>query len=750
MRKSYKLLVAVATLLTTSFYGQTDSTATTDASEDLFEMSLEDLMDIEVTSVSKKAERLQDVASSIYVLTQEDIERSGATTIHELLREVPGYWGVQDEFNNVTSNTRFSPAQNGGVGTVLYLLDGTPIQDLMSSTFSNRNFDIPLDEIDRIEVIKGSGGVIYGANSATGVVNIFTKKAEDYDGINVRADGAYPGYANATVRAGGKITDNLSVSGYGKMRYMEGYGLMPEFEGDQVTVPKNDGSGDTTVTNAFTENFEKSLAFAAGLKLNYKLSEKSKISLNTHYNTMEKGYYTNYYPTVGFGQVDSKVYKEARHNRIVSNIRFDHKISDNHSFFVRASQNYEDDYQRVGGGYSVSNGIIDLEIQDNLSLGINNLSFGANYRAVSFNIKDINDPETINYVDPNASESLIGFFLQDKINVIEDKFDLLVGAKGETYSLVNDKWYFSPMAKASVRPTDKVTIWGGFTQSYSTPGFNQTNIDLNLLRTPVSPLLPDSVYRVSVQNGSSTVPTRFQTAELGLKAKIAQKFQVEANGFYTWVKDGVSATDNSVGVFESPTMPGTYAEYYYYGNYLEGNVFGSETFVRYRPKKELMLELSHTWLKSDWQYQENDDFDVTAMTDEQRDRNTTDSEGEKLNQTPEHIIRLRGWYEFAEVYYVSGSAAYASRFRNSSTYQYPQQRYAPILGGGGTTVGNDSDRFILNLKVGRSFADEKLDVYLFGNDVTNSGVIAQTNALSGTTLSQIGGMYGIGANLKIK
>ena len=174
-------MVCALVLAGSALSAQTDSTANVFVEEDFFDMSIEDLMNIEVTSVSKKAERLQDVAAALYVLTQEDIKNSSATSIHELLREVPGYWGVQDEYNNVTSAMRFSNTTNGPAGTVLYLLDGTPIQDLMTSTFTNRNFDIPLDEIDRIEIIKGSGGVIYGANSATGVVNIFTKSVDEYE-----------------------------------------------------------------------------------------------------------------------------------------------------------------------------------------------------------------------------------------------------------------------------------------------------------------------------------------------------------------------------------------------------------------------------------------------------------------------------------------------------------------------------------------------------------------------------------------
>lgn len=772
-------------------YSQTDSTRTevTEAEDDFFELSLEDLMDIEVTSVSKKAERLQDVAAALYVLTQEDIKNSSATTIHELLREVPGYWGIQDEYNNVTSNMRFSPTANGGAGTVLYLLDGTPIQDLMSSTFSNRNFDIPLDEIDRIEVIKGSGGVIYGANSATGVVNIFTKQVDKYDGLHARVEGAYPGYGNATLRGGGKVNDKLAVSGYGKMRYMEGYSLMPEFEGETVTVPKNDGSGDTTITNQFTDNFEKSVAFTLGFKAKYALNDNTSISLNTHFNTMNKGHYTLYDEPVvvtdGFARNDVKVYKEAAHNRFVGNLRLDRRFNDDHSVFVRLSSNIENDYHKLGGGYEVANNIIDLEIQDNLTLGINDVSFGANVRSVNFNVKGINDPTTINYVDPQANEMLVGFFLQDKIRIIEDKLDLLVGAKGETYTLVNNNVYFSPMAKASYRPTNKLSLWGGFTQSYTTPGFNNTNIDLALFQADnaasfygaqafqatyqgalAAGLDPASAaalagqaaetvgaeaaetynngsFRTGVKNGSATSPTRFQTVEAGLKANIHEKFQLEGNFFYSWITDGVAATPDAIQIgVESPTLPGAYGDYFLYGNYIKGTSIGTESLLRYRPKKSLMIEFSHTWLRSEWEYQENDDFDVNSLEDKDR--------SPEVSAVPGHVFRLRGWYTFAKVYSFSASVIYGTKYSKQDSYQYQDQRYQSLLGGTGTLVGGNSDRGILNLRFERKFADEKLSVYVFGNDVLNNGNIENTGALTNATLSQIGGMYGLGATLKIK
>ena len=128
------LLIALVTLYSIPSFAQQEDA-------DLFDMSLEDLMNIEITSVSKKAEKLQNVASSIYVLTSEDIRKSRATTLHEVLRTVPGYWGVQDEYSSVRSSIRESALNGDESGTVLYLLDGTPIQNLMNSSFSFRNFE---------------------------------------------------------------------------------------------------------------------------------------------------------------------------------------------------------------------------------------------------------------------------------------------------------------------------------------------------------------------------------------------------------------------------------------------------------------------------------------------------------------------------------------------------------------------------------------------------------------------------------
>ena len=109
---------------------------------DLLNMSLEQLMNMEVTSVSKKAEKIQNVPSSIYVITSDDIQRSSSQNLMQLLRDnVPGYWAVANDYKNTDAFIRSTYE-----GSVLVLLDGTPMLDNMFMNFDNENFEIPFEK----------------------------------------------------------------------------------------------------------------------------------------------------------------------------------------------------------------------------------------------------------------------------------------------------------------------------------------------------------------------------------------------------------------------------------------------------------------------------------------------------------------------------------------------------------------------------------------------------------------------------
>ncbi len=170
---------------------------------DLSNFSLEDLMNVQVTSVSKKEQKLSRAGAAIYVLTQEDIHRSGASSIPDALRMVPGLSVAQ-----ITSSTyaiSIRGFNNRLADKVLVLIDGRTVYTPTTSGVYWDQQDVPLADIDRIEVIRGPGGTVWGANAVNGVINIITKSAKDTQGGLLSADLGSQNVARGLVRYGGRV-----------------------------------------------------------------------------------------------------------------------------------------------------------------------------------------------------------------------------------------------------------------------------------------------------------------------------------------------------------------------------------------------------------------------------------------------------------------------------------------------------------------------------------------------------------------
>ncbi len=806
------ILIILSVVMFTTAYAQSDSTSVPadDMDLDFFDMDLEALMSIEVTSVSKKAERLQDVPVSLYVVTSDDIANSGATSLHEVMMLVPGYWGAQSSYSDINPNIRYSGGEIGNIGSVLYLLDGTPIQELINAGLSWENFDLALEDIDRIEVIKGSGGTIYGANSATGVVNIFTKSADKYDGVSAKIDIGTNNLYAISVSGGTKVGD-LGIGIYAKTRSFDGYGLMDEFDGDSVTVPLKAG-GDTTIANRFEDDYEKRTMTTIGVKLSYDFSEKTKLSYKSHMNISERTEYNNVYNPNSFFVTDNIYRDNVKAQRLVSNLRLDQEFSDDHSLFMRISRNKENDFISSYGGYYTANSIYDFEVQDNITIAeFNSISVGANYRMVNFDVHDFNAPEQAGYIDPQANEQIIGAFLQDKLTFLDGKLNITLGMKAEQFTLVNDNFYISPQAKFTYIPVKELTLWGGYSKSYTTPGFTQTNLDLSLFQVPayqffyaqMAPIVIPAVtqgvydgvytsaidngaddaaatvaaqnyvdsddgkatiasqvdatvrstsdpygnyYNIAVKNGSETKPTSFATIEFGFRTSAIKKVLFEANVFHTTIEDGITASNGTLlNAQNMIAIEGAVADYYLYGNYSKGTTQGLETVLKTIPVKGLTIEASYSYAKTEMEYQENADFDIATLTDEQ------------LNLTPdtptlpEHILRLKLNVDLPSKIKLSINSVFTSEYSSQGRYEYLYQRNQNILGVGtseGVVVAENDSRTIINFKLSKNMLDDKLNIYIFGNDILNTGRIEATSSLEVATLSQTRSMFGIGAQYK--
>jgi len=182
-----------------TLYGQTPP-------QDLTQLKLEDLMNIEVTSVSKKEQKISQTAAAVFVITSEDIRRSGANNIPDLLRMVPGVevaqinastWAISARgFNEEFSNK------------LLVMLDGRSVYLPTTSGVFWDVLDVPLEDIERIEVIRGPGGTSWGANAVNGVINIITRSAHETRGVMVVAGAGNLDQGFGTVQWGGAVGAN--------------------------------------------------------------------------------------------------------------------------------------------------------------------------------------------------------------------------------------------------------------------------------------------------------------------------------------------------------------------------------------------------------------------------------------------------------------------------------------------------------------------------------------------------------------
>src|SRR4051794_11654206 len=181
---------------------------------DVTTMSVEDLMNMQVTSVSKRTQKVADAAAAVYVITQDDIRRSGATNIPEALRLAPGIQVARIDENKWAIASR---GFNGRfTNKLLVLIDGRSVYTpLFSGVYWNVQ-DVLLEDVDRIEVIRGPGATLWGANAVNGVINIITRPAAATQGGLVSAQSGNALRGAGELRYGGKAGANTAFRVYSK------------------------------------------------------------------------------------------------------------------------------------------------------------------------------------------------------------------------------------------------------------------------------------------------------------------------------------------------------------------------------------------------------------------------------------------------------------------------------------------------------------------------------------------------------
>lgn len=436
-----RLLVHVFFL--SSFYTSVAS-AQSPTLDNLSELSLTDLTNV-VTSVSKRPEEAFTASAAIFVITQEDIKNSGLRTIPEILRMAPGLQVTQGDAGYWSITSRGFNSDGFG-NKLLVLMDGRTVY---TPLFSGVYWDVQdtfIEDIDRIEIIRGPGATLWGANAVNGVINIITKSAKETQ-TNVVSTGLgkeTKGFIEA--RHGNNYKENIFYRVYGK-RY--------DYDSSKTTTGGNGGQEGENYRSGFRVDWEKSAS--NNITLQGDIYEHRE-DLNLF---IPGGAFLNsdLYETQGgniMGRLDHRHQNDA--NSSVQ-VYFD-KASTYNSLF------YQDNYT------------FDIDYQYNINLNSkNSLITGGGYRFITDKIEG---HDLISYSPTERDRSLFSAFIQDTYKIIPEKVHLTFGSKFEHNDFTG--FEMQPSARIGWYPNEKNTLWASVSRAVRTP--NRSEFDLSLVVAP--------------------------------------------------------------------------------------------------------------------------------------------------------------------------------------------------------------------------------------------------------------------------
>ena len=416
----------------------------------LLDLSLEELISLhvpDVTSVSRKKQRLMDSAAAIFVITDEDIRRSGVTSIPEALRMVPGMqvarlngntWSISTRgFNYIFANK------------LLVLIDGRTVY---SPLFSGVNWDVQdtmLEDIDRIEVIRGPGAALWGANAVNGVINIITKYAADTQGGLFSAGFGSEEKAFGAYRYGGQFGDDGFYRAYVKAFERDAQGSSDSVEnpadgwnmqrtGFRAEWPTQSGAEITVQGDLYQGSTRPPLRIADA-----ELSTSGFVTL-TDKSRDQKG-----------GNISAH-YKKT--------------LSESSDYSLRAIY---DNYQNYDYRIAEKRDTLDVEFQHYFQpWSKHNLVWGTSYRATFYEI----DSTKYMYF-PDGSEKvtnhLYSAFIQDDI-ALTPEWDLTLSSRFEHNDFTG--FELQPNARLTWRPTKNRTFWSAISRAVKTPSLSDTKL----------------------------------------------------------------------------------------------------------------------------------------------------------------------------------------------------------------------------------------------------------------------------------
>lgn len=442
-------------------------------------LSMEELMEIEVISVSKRKEKILEAASAVQVITDEDIRNSGVASLPEALKLATNLqvaqvnasqWAISARgFNNVLANK------------LLVLIDGRVVYTPMYAGVFWDVQNLVLEDIERIEVISGPGGTMWGANAVNGVINIITKNTRDTQGLYAEAAAGTELRGLASLRYGGKLSNKLSYRVYG------------------TTFRR-----DNTLFRDSIEATDDWQIAQTGLRLDWEPTANDAVTFQS-----------NFY--------DDRPDPDGDHPVAASGsnalARWNHSVSERSDFQVQMF--YDKTWRDFRNGFAEKLHTYDLEGVSRHALGKRHIVlYGLGFRMMDHNVRNL---ELFAFKPAQKSLYLYNAFVQDEISLAKEKLRLTLGMKVERNTYTG--FQYQPNVRLTWTASPHQTVWSAVSRAVRNPA--RIDREFFLYLTPELPYIA----------GGNFQSEKLIAYELGWKAQIKDNLTVSVSTFYNRYDD---------------------------------------------------------------------------------------------------------------------------------------------------------------------------------------------------------------------